>query len=197
VALLILGCCLGCSFLLGNLLKLCGELGGHEINGREVIQDGLENGKGVPDVHPLRPSQATLERCIQVLMPAEQEIFELSVLHQSIRCSVLLETDSESEIWPVTRSLSFLVVCAQTWLVFAWPALFSRLILVPSGQVSEDQLEESAEVLGLPDGAGEDERPQPVGVEESIVEGHELEIGRSRFMQHYDELVGILGVCWR
>lgn len=192
MALLILSCCLGCRLLFGNLLELLCELGGHEINGREVIQDGLENSKSVSDVHPLCPGQTTFERCIQVLMPTEQEIFELSMLHQSVRFPVLLETDSESKIWPVTRPFGLFIKCTQARLIFAWPTLLGRLILMPPGEISKYQSNESPEVLSLPDGAGEDQRSQPVCVKESVVERHELEVGRPQFVQRNDELVGVL-----
>lgn len=94
----------------GNLLKLAGKLSGHKVHGRKEVQHCLQNGDGVPDMHPLRAGKTSFQGRVEVLMPPEQHILELCMLDKRSWLAVLVESECEAKTWLITSSFALLVV---------------------------------------------------------------------------------------
>lgn len=154
------GCILGSSFTFSDGLELLQKFVGHEVDGGEVINDGLENGDGIANMHPFHAIQARSQGGVQFLVPFEQQIFEGIMLDKLGWLSIRVESGCKTKVLA-----SFANLLQAQGLLFV-----SILITMPLGQVAKNELQEPANMFSFADGAGEDDGPETVVVEESIVE---------------------------
>lgn len=99
--------CLRRGLAIGDALQLLQEFVGHEGNGWEVVDDGLEDCNRVPYVHPLHAPKAGSQGSVQVPMPTKQEIPEWVVFDKRLGLSLLVKFSRESRIVPACGYSSF------------------------------------------------------------------------------------------
>jgi hypothetical protein len=83
---------------LRDCFELLKELVGHKVDGWEEVDDGLEDGDGVANVHPFHTIQAGSQSRVKLLVPPEQDFSEWIVFDELGRLAVRIRCRGKAEI---------------------------------------------------------------------------------------------------